>query len=143
MPSNNLATLDPSRQLKPVVYRKAGEESQGGEYHGGPRRWTGKGPPPARHIPWPEVRLTCPSILWTSETIANSGHQIFKHHISVIEGHRKMVDMVRKHTVSGTGNWRTITDMFDRTEEMLRMSKQLSYSFVCALSYLSETLKRR
>ena len=33
-------------------------ENKGGGYHGGPKRWTGKGPKPARHIPWPEVRLT-------------------------------------------------------------------------------------
>jgi len=30
-------------------------DTQGGGYRGGPRRWTGKGPRPARHIPWPEV----------------------------------------------------------------------------------------
>ena len=41
-----------------------------------------------------------------------------------------MVDMVRKHTVEGTGNWRTIMDMVRRADEMLRTSKQLQYSFV-------------
>ena len=137
MPTDNLATIDPSRSLKPIIYRKPGEESKGGEYHGGPRRWTGRGPPPARHIPWPEVRLTPSRIFKFKLATTNAGHQIFKHHISVIEGHKKMVDMVRKHTVSGTGNWRTINDMFNRTEEMLKMSKQLSYSFVCALAITS------
>lgn len=33
-------------------------ETQGGGPRGGPRRWTGKGPRPARHIPWPEVGAT-------------------------------------------------------------------------------------
>ena len=56
--------------------------------------------------------------------------QIFKHHISVVEGHRKMVDMVRKHTVEGTGNFRTIDQMFKRANEMLYMSKSLERSFV-------------
>ena len=38
----------------------AGPETKGGEWKGGPRRWTGRGPPPARHIPWPEVKIfTC------------------------------------------------------------------------------------
>lgn len=33
-----------------------GSETQGGGFRGGPKRWTGRGPAPARHIPWPEVR---------------------------------------------------------------------------------------
>lgn len=32
-----------------------GLETKGGGYHGGPKRWTGRGPAPARHVPWPEV----------------------------------------------------------------------------------------
>jgi hypothetical protein len=28
---------------------------KGGGQRGGPRRWDGSGPRPARHIPWPEV----------------------------------------------------------------------------------------
>ena len=57
-------------------------------------------------------------------------YQIFKHHISVIEGHMKMVDMVRKHTVEGSGNWRTIMGCVDRAKEMLQVSKQISRTFV-------------
>ena len=34
-----------------------GPETKGGGYHGGPKRWTGRGPAPARHVPWPEVML--------------------------------------------------------------------------------------
>ncbi len=34
----------------------SGVELKGGGLRGGPKRWTGKGPRPARHIPWPEVR---------------------------------------------------------------------------------------
>lgn len=32
-----------------------GSEFKGGGLRGGPKRWTGNGPRPARHIPWPEV----------------------------------------------------------------------------------------
>ena len=32
-----------------------GSNTKGGGYRGGPKRWTGSGPRPARHIPWPEV----------------------------------------------------------------------------------------
>ena len=33
-----------------------GSDTKGGGYRGGPKRWTGHGPAPARHIPWPEVK---------------------------------------------------------------------------------------
>lgn len=89
--------------------RGPGAETKGGGFHGGPKRWTGRGPAPARHIPWPEI---------------------FKHHISVVEGHLKMIDMVRKHTVEGSGNWRMICELVDRTNEMLRVSKQQARTFV-------------
>ena len=36
-------------------FADAGPNTKGGNYHGGPKRWTGSGPAPARHIPWPEV----------------------------------------------------------------------------------------
>ncbi|KAM0801919.1 hypothetical protein BDR22DRAFT_845675 [Usnea florida] len=86
-----------------------GPDSKGGGFKGGPKRWTGAGPAPARHIPWPEI---------------------FKHHISLIEGHLKMIDMVRKHTVEGTGNYRTIMGCVDRAKEMLQESKHVSKTFV-------------
>ena len=35
--------------------RPAGPNNKGGGSRGGPERWTGNGPAPARHIPWPEV----------------------------------------------------------------------------------------
>lgn len=41
-----------------------------------------------------------------------------------------MVDMVRKHTVEGTGNHRQICDMLDRCKRMLYESKTLSRTFV-------------
>ena len=66
-------------------------------------------PRPARHVPWPEI---------------------FKHHISVLEGHLKMLDMVRKHTVEGSGNHRAICAMLDRTRESLRQTKDTNRSFV-------------
>ena len=41
-----------------------------------------------------------------------------------------MVDMVRKHTVEGSGNYRTIMGCVDRAQEMLRVSKQIARTFV-------------
>ena len=35
-----------------------GPNTIGGGLKGGPKRWSGRGPAPARHIPWPEVCLT-------------------------------------------------------------------------------------
>lgn len=67
------------------------------------------------------------------------GMQIFKHHISLIEGHLKMVDMVRKHTVEGTGNWRMICGLVDRSKEMLRVSKELSWSFVSSVTVSTQS----
>lgn len=55
---------------------------------------------------------------------------MFKHHISVIEGHAKMIDMIRKHTVPNSGNWKTVTAMLDRSHEILRMSKAAAHDFV-------------
>ncbi|KAL8768785.1 MAG: hypothetical protein Q9209_005074 [Squamulea sp. 1 TL-2023] len=56
--------------------------------------------------------------------------QIFKHHISVLEGHLKMIDMVRKHTIEGSGNYRTICEMIDRTRQILYESKTVARTFV-------------
>ncbi|KAG7002432.1 hypothetical protein G7Y79_00027g061240 [Physcia stellaris] len=84
-------------------------ENKGGGYRGGPKRWSGRGPKPARHIPWPEI---------------------FKHHISLIEGHQKMIDMVRKHTVEGSGNHRQICAMLDSCKAMLHEAKSVSRTFV-------------
>ena len=41
-----------------------------------------------------------------------------------------MLDMVRKHTVEGSGNHRTICTMLDRTRESLRQTKDTTRSFV-------------
>lgn len=41
-----------------------------------------------------------------------------------------MIDMVRKHTVEGTGNYRTIMGCVDRAKEMLQVSKNISRTFV-------------
>ncbi|KAI9846059.1 MAG: hypothetical protein M1830_007472, partial [Pleopsidium flavum] len=82
--------------------------TKGGGPRGGPKRWTGGGPRPARHIPWPEI---------------------FKHHISVVEGHLKMLEMIKKHTTPETGNWRSICTMVDRSYDMLRMAKDATRNF--------------
>lgn len=47
-----------------------------------------------------------------------------------------MIDMVRKHTVPGSGNWRTIVQMVERTQEMLKMARDVSRTFVCSLPSL-------
>ncbi len=57
-------------------------------------------------------------------------YQVFKHHISVVEGHTKMLEMVQKHTVKGTGNYDTITNLVKRGNEMLWQAKDVSRSFV-------------
>lgn len=97
----------------------------------------GGGPAPARHIPWPEVcfSLAIIVLLRSKRTIAFSFSfltmmQIFKHHISVVEGHSKMLEMVQKHTVPGTGNYNTITNLVDRGYDMLRAAKEVSRVFV-------------
>ncbi len=56
--------------------------------------------------------------------------QVFKHHISVVEGHTKMLEMVQKHTVKGTGNYETITNLVKRSHEMMWQAKDVSRSFV-------------
>ncbi|KAL8824576.1 MAG: hypothetical protein Q9170_008115 [Blastenia crenularia] len=88
----------------PTQQYLASTKGKGAKGH--PKR---KGPQPARHIPWPEI---------------------FKHHISLIEGHLKMIDMVRKHTVEGTGNHRTISELVHKTKDMLWQSKNMARSFV-------------
>ncbi|KAL9027415.1 MAG: hypothetical protein Q9196_004059 [Gyalolechia fulgens] len=80
--------------------------SHGNGAKGHPKRG---GPRPARHIPWPEI---------------------FKHHISLVEGHMKMIDMVRKHTVEGTENHRTICELIDRSKDMLWQAKKTARTFV-------------
>ena len=51
-----------------------------------------------------------------------------------------MIDMVRKHTVEGTGNHRTICDMLDRCKSMMYDAKSISRNFV---GYLAVSLYRR
>jgi hypothetical protein len=41
-----------------------------------------------------------------------------------------MLDMVRKHTVEGSGNYRTIMPMVDRCKEMLNQFRQVTTNFV-------------
>ncbi|KAI9671504.1 MAG: hypothetical protein M1817_003555 [Caeruleum heppii] len=66
------------------------------------------GPTPARHIPWPEI---------------------FKHHLSVLEGHLRMLEMVQKHTVPSTSNHKTISGLVDRGQEMIHQFKQVNKFF--------------
>lgn len=103
-----------------------GSGTKGGGFRGGTKRGTGGRPAPPRHIPWPEVRRTEPQQLQSLQV----AFQIFKHHISVVEGHLKMIDMVRKHTVEGSGNFSTIMGCVDRAKQMLQVSKQISKTFV-------------
>ena len=66
------------------------------------------------------------SMLQNGRSDSDGVSQIFKHHISLIEGHLKMTDMVRKHTVEGTGNPQPICAIIDRAKEMLRASRHIS-----------------
>ena len=56
--------------------------------------------------------------------------QIFEQHISIIEGHVKMMDMIRQHTVPDTDDWRKICPMLERAKEMLRMTNGAKRNFV-------------
>ena len=52
-----------------------------------------------------------------------------------------MTDMVRKHTVEGSANWKTISDVVSRSKEMLAQAKSVSRNFVrthgaCLLGFL-------
>ncbi|KAI4124878.1 MAG: hypothetical protein LQ338_004572 [Usnochroma carphineum] len=67
------------------------------------------GPRPARHIPWPEI---------------------FKHHISLVEGHLKMIEMVKKHTLEGSGNYQTMSNLVHRSKDMLHQAKKVARNFV-------------
>ncbi|KAG8530244.1 uncharacterized protein KY384_004744 [Bacidia gigantensis] len=89
--------------------RDPGPETQGGYYHGPPKRWTGRGPTPARHIPWPEV---------------------FRHHISNCEGHLRMMQMVQKHIEENTRNWDLICKIIENTEQMVFESKRTAKDFI-------------
>jgi hypothetical protein len=84
---------------------------------------------------WTVLELACftsprPTLLLCYVSLSNI-FQIFKHHISVVEGHLRMVEMIQKHTVPGTGNYTTIHEIVERTQEMLSQSKQATRSFVC------------
>jgi hypothetical protein len=41
-----------------------------------------------------------------------------------------MLEMVQKHTVNGTGNYETITNLVKRSHEMIKQAKDISRSFV-------------
>ncbi|KAL8714051.1 MAG: hypothetical protein Q9225_006654 [Loekoesia sp. 1 TL-2023] len=96
-PDAKRTPLPPQQYLAPSTGKGA---------KGYPKR---KGPPPARHIPWPEI---------------------FRHHISLVEGHLKMIEMVRKHTIEGSGNHRTISELVSRSKEMLWQAKSTARTFV-------------
>ncbi|KAL8814272.1 MAG: hypothetical protein Q9223_006493 [Gallowayella weberi] len=64
--------------------------------------------------------------------------QIFNSHISIVEGHLKMVDMVRKHTAEGSRDYQIICDIIDRTGKMLYDTKAAAQTFVHRQDYLEE-----
>lgn len=55
----------------------------------------------------------------------------------MLTGHLKMMDMVRKHCVEGSGNYTTAQACVDRTHEMLRMFKKATETFVRGGAVLS------
>ena len=64
MPAANSSMISEQVPQKPTMGEYAHSEMTNsaemgeskGEGFSGPKRWTGRDPPPARHIPWPEVR---------------------------------------------------------------------------------------
>jgi hypothetical protein len=50
-----------------------------------------------------------------------------------------MLDMIRKHTVEGSGNYRTILPMVDRCKEMLRQFREITSTFVRPTNILTST----
>jgi hypothetical protein len=115
--------------------REPETNSKGGGQRGGPRRWDGSGPRPARHIPWPEV---CFTLYIATNSLILYFWKLFKHHQSSLTGHLKMMDMVRKHCVPGTGNYEAAQTCVDRTHEMLRMFKEATRNFVSRYDFLTE-----
>jgi len=117
----------------PIPEHRKGSVPPTGSYNddgfgGGPKRWTGKGPAPARHIPWLEVILL--RVPFTIKLRAKVVVQIFDHHISVVEGHLRMMEMVVKHTVEGAGDHRMVMGCVERAKEILAASKHVAGSFV-------------
>lgn len=49
-----------------------------------------------------------------------------------------MIDMIRKHTVEGSGNYRTVCDMIDRAKKMLYDSKTVSRTFVPPADHIEQ-----
>ena len=54
-----------------------GPDTKGGGFRGGPKRWTGRGPAPARHIPWPEVLTLNPNDYEAYKSSIRSSSTIF------------------------------------------------------------------
>ena len=53
-----------------------------------------------------------------------------------------MLDMIRKHTVEGSGNWRSICTMVERAREMMQMTKQATRGFVSlAVSMIQDSIR--
>ncbi|MCJ1311210.1 hypothetical protein MMC25_004881 [Agyrium rufum] len=61
---------------------------------------------------------------------SQSNGDLFRHHISLCEGHLKMLDMVHKHTIEGSGDWKAITPMLERAREILHASKDIARAFI-------------
>ena len=49
-----------------------------------------------------------------------------------------MVDMVRKHTIEGSGNFRTICDMINRTKQILHESRTVARTFVPPADHIKQ-----
>ena len=55
---------------------------------------------------------------------------MFKHHLSVLEGHWRMLDMIRKHTVEGSGDHASIMAFLERAHTAIRQTKDFTRHFV-------------
>ncbi|KAI9801594.1 MAG: hypothetical protein M1825_003273 [Sarcosagium campestre] len=67
------------------------------------------GPVLSRHIPWPEI---------------------INLHISSLEGYVRMLEMVQKHTLEGSENWKIITPMIERNHNLIREFKVVNRAFM-------------
>ncbi|KAI4233479.1 MAG: hypothetical protein LQ352_008251 [Teloschistes flavicans] len=105
---SKLPASKPQRAIPKLSQMAPAPKREGKKVESKAKRSTG-GPELERHIPWPAI---------------------FTHHVSNIEGHFRLLHMIREHTTEGSGNYRAMCGMIDRTNELLQQSKNVARSFV-------------
>ncbi|KAI9793910.1 MAG: hypothetical protein M1816_007162 [Peltula sp. TS41687] len=64
-----------------------------------------------------------------SSTQAIPWEEIFKRHASILEGHQRMLELVQKHTVADTEEWKIVTEMLKRMDTMNEQVQDASRIF--------------